>query len=390
MLDYSFIFSMLTMRQNLAAENLMLFLHIFVKGTESMQVIIIQIIADLLTTHPSLLAQSITKSEQEEPEPNQNVKPIYKIFSKSLRAPDNSVQSNGCIALSKLMLAGIIEDRDLLKQLVLSYFDPETQSNPALRQSLSYFLPVFCHSKRRNAELMASIAVSVIHTLSERTDDLDEEEEMVGMNLVVAQLCDWTDPRKCVPMMDKQAHDVVHDELDGHAVLAEEVLEKILTPGCNKEERKHLISVFGKLYIGPSVPVDRLRQIHDLLTEALDGKVANEATARNLLTKLQISVSRLLLDVGEEDQEKPELTAASSHASDAPEGSIVPDAEEDDLVDAGDLTMFTKPDHEGTVFNDFDEDEFESEEVDITTGLAKRHGEESLVESLLDDDATAS
>jgi condensin complex subunit 3 len=363
----------------------MLFLHIFAKGTESMQVIIIQIIADLLTGHPSLLAEPLAREGEEEPEPNQNIKPIYKIFSKSLRAPDNAVQSNGCIALSKLMLAGTIQDQDLLKQLVLAYFDPETQSNPSLRQSLSYFLPVFCHSKRQNAETMARIAVNVIHTLSERADDLDEEEEMVGMNLVVAQLCDWTDPRKCVPMMDKLAHDITQDELDGHAVLAEEVLEKILTPGCNKEERKHYISVFSKLYIGPTVPAQHLRTIHDLLSEALEGRVANEASARNSLTKLQTSIAKLLLNV-EDDEEKPESSTERAPADDILEETIIPDADDGDVVDAGDLTMLTKPDHEGTVFMDYDDEEDDSEEVDITTGLAKRHTEDSLVESLLSED----
>jgi condensin complex subunit 3 len=365
----------------------MLFLHIFAKGTESMQVIIIQIIADLLTTHPSLLAEPVAKDGEEEPEPNQNIKPIYKIFSKSLRAPDNAVQSNGCIALSKLMLAGTIQDEDLLKQLVLAYFDPETQSNPSLRQSLSYFLPVFCHSKRQNAEAMARIAVSIIHTLAERADDLDEEEEMVGVNLVVAQLCDWTDPRKCVPMMDRLAHDITQDELDGHAVLAEEVLEKILTPGCSKEERKHFVSVFSKLYIGPTVPVLHLRTIHDLLGEALESKIANEASARNSLTKLQASIAKLLSSMGE-DGEKLETSTERTPVDDILEESVVPDADEDDVIDAGDLTMLTRPDHEGTVFNDYDDEEDESEEVDITTGLAKRHVEDSLVESLLDDDDT--
>jgi hypothetical protein len=63
----------------------------------------------------------------------------------------------------------------------------------------------------------------------------------------------------------------------------------------------------------------------------------------------------------------------------------IPDAAEEDVVDVGDLTMLTKPDHEGTVFADYDD---EDEEVDVTTGLAKRFVEESLLDSLLDDDDT--
>jgi condensin complex subunit 3 len=217
--------------KNLARENLTLFLHCFAKGHEALQIIAVQIVADIVTAHPSLLIQP----EDPEAEQNELVKPIYKMFSKSLRVPDNGVQTNGCVALSKLMLMGTIQDSDLLKQMVLAYFDPETQVNPSLRQALTYFLPVFCHSKRENAEAMARVAVGVMHTLAERADDLDEEEEMVGIGLVAAQICDWTDPRKLVPILARENEQNRARESDGHIVLAEEVLEKILSPGCNSE-----------------------------------------------------------------------------------------------------------------------------------------------------------
>lgn len=129
------------------------------------------------------------------------------------------------------MLVGALASPDLLKQLVLAYFDPETQGNPSLRQALSYFLPVHCHSKRQNATAMALIAVGVVHALAERANDLEDDEEMVGMGLVVAQLCDWTDPRKCVPLDGRSEA----EEADSHVVLAAEVLEKILSPGCSSK-----------------------------------------------------------------------------------------------------------------------------------------------------------
>jgi condensin complex subunit 3 len=174
-------------------------------------------------------------------EPNPLIKPIFKMYSKSLRSPENNVQTNGCTALSKLMLAGTIRDADLLKQMVLAYFDPETKSNPSLRQALSYFLPVYCHSRRQNAEALARVAISIIHVLAERADDLDEEEEMVGLALVGAQICDWTDPRKCVSLMNIPDKPPKDDELDGHLVLAEEVIEKILSPGCNSKLVLHVV-----------------------------------------------------------------------------------------------------------------------------------------------------
>lgn len=221
--------------KNLAEENLALFLHCFNKGSEALQDIAIQIISDILMAHPSLLAlPPVQQSETDETAvSNAHLKPVLKMYSKGLRSEHKSVQTNACVALSKLTLAGTITDPDILRQMVLAYFDPDTQSNPGLRQALTYFLPVFCHSKRRNAEAMARIAVPVLHTIAERAEDMDGEVETMSVSLVAAQICDWTDPRKTVTGIDG----VTKEEIgtDGHVILAEELLEKILTPGCSSK-----------------------------------------------------------------------------------------------------------------------------------------------------------
>jgi hypothetical protein len=108
--------------------------------------------------------------------------------------------------------------------------------------------------------------------------------------------------------------------------------------------------------------------------------MANESVARNALSKLQTAVSKLLATTTPSSHEP-----SPSQDGDGKDPAVdIPDAAEDDVVDVGDLTMLTKPDHEGTVFADYDEED----EVDVTTGLAKRYVEESLLDSLLDDDDT--
>lgn len=165
---------------------------------------------------------------------NPLLKPIYKMYSRSLKSVDADVQTTGAVSLSKLKLASSITDADLLKQIVLAYFDPDTQSNPSLRQALSYFIPVYCHSRKVNSERMARIAVSVVHSMAERVNDLDEEEEIVGLNVVIAQLADWTDPRKLVNL-NSAIDDKDDQEASAHVVLAEQILEKVLTPGCSRK-----------------------------------------------------------------------------------------------------------------------------------------------------------
>lgn len=192
---------------------------------------------DILTSHPSLLApvppaaDESSSGEASPPEPSPLLKPISKMYTKSLRG-EPRVQTTGATALSKLLLAGTLHDADLLKQMVLAYFDPETASNPSLRQALTYFLPVYCHSRAANATALARVAVPVVRFLGERAEDLDEEIEMVGLANVGAQLVDWTDPRKCVGLEIGLGEEPGED---GHLVLVEEVLEKVLSPGCNSE-----------------------------------------------------------------------------------------------------------------------------------------------------------
>ncbi|KAE9974513.1 hypothetical protein BLS_010036 [Venturia inaequalis] len=392
--------------KNLSEENLVLFLHCFNKGHDTLQDIAIQIISDILVTHPSLLAGTPTTDEEGNTEvaPNPLMKPLLKMYSKGLRSPDKAVQTTAGTALSKLMLAATIQDLDLLRHMVLSYFDPETGNNPAFRQSLAYFLPVYCHSRRRNAEAMARVAVPVLHALAERAEDLDEDEEMIGTTLVAAQICDWTDPRKTVPGIDGTVKTDPGD-LDGHLVLAEELLEKILTPGCQKEERKTYVNLLGKLYFTPGSPPEHLQNLFELANEAFEGKVASEAATRNTLTKVQNAISKLLAAAGSSPAPKdasedvpvdstevaPDTSEVEASEADATE---IPDADEELDVDMTlGMNITNAPDAEGTVFGDYDDDSDETVKGDELPVRIKREqgvvsGDESLVERLLGDDSS--
>ena len=240
--------------KNLADENLTLFLHCFQKGHEQLQIIAIQIIGDILAAHPSMLV-NIAKQGSEEgasPEQEQSAldKPIHKLFSKSLKSGTALVQSTACAALSKLMLSSpapreanqqsILRVSELLKLLVIAYFDPETASNSALRQALSYFIPVYCHSRKENMEYMSSIALDVVHWYLSIKDELDvdgEDEadsELVGLAVVVNHLIDWTDGRRLALARNSATEEEVQADCNVHLSLAERILEKLLGPSTRK------------------------------------------------------------------------------------------------------------------------------------------------------------
>jgi condensin complex subunit 3 len=228
--------------KTLAEENLSLFLHCFNKGHDALQVTSLHVLSDILTAHPTILVPQPSSSTDDASVSAMagNQKAVFKIFAKALKASSTpDVQSAGTTALCKLMLGSIIKDEDLLRALVISYFEPSTAENAAVRQALSYFLPVYCHSRRENMERMGKVGVAVVHALMGIVDELDEEEEMVGMSVVGAHVVDWTDARKLVV---PYARSVSWDEMgrkevkalnaDIHLDLAVDILEKIVSTSC--------------------------------------------------------------------------------------------------------------------------------------------------------------
>lgn len=178
-------------------------------------------------------------------------KSVLKIFSKGLKATHaTEVQGAATIAVCKLLLTGVIQDEDLLKQTIICYFDPATRDNAVVRQALSYFLPVYTNSRRENMERIAVVAPGVLHAVVGLVDELDEEEEMVGIGVVGNMLVDWTDARKLV--IQDEVH-VGWDEAgrrnakpingDIHLDLAANLLTKVMGQNCTS--RLHHCHVFA-------------------------------------------------------------------------------------------------------------------------------------------------
>ncbi|KAL8711762.1 MAG: hypothetical protein Q9220_003933 [cf. Caloplaca sp. 1 TL-2023] len=357
----------------LSEENLTLFLHCFTKGHDALQVSAVYILSDILTVHPHLV-----KAENVDPALQ---KSIYKIFMKGLKAAQTpAVQSAACIGLCKLMLSSVVRDEELLKQLVSLFFDPATKENAAVTQALSYFLPVFCHSKRENMEMMAAIAASIVHTQVNLADEQDEEDETIGMTVIANMLLDWTDARKLV-VQDRSAvgwneageTEVTAASGDVHMILADSLLEKSLSHGCPskchllwhledwytdcghaEEERKVLLTMLGKIYVTPNSSPDKMKTVADLVTEAVDAKVATDTTTRNALNKLHQALSKVL---------------GETHISLA--------GIENQTADQTAAGLEMKP-----------EEASESEEtkMDVDHDPAPRQSDDTLIEELLDDE----
>lgn len=290
------------------------------------------------------------------------------------------------------MLQRLVTDTDLLRQLVVSYFDPDTKSNASLRQSLSYFLPVYCHSRAENAMRMAEVTTSVLSKLqtieTALRDDDDEDadpeaaDNLISLTAVANMLLDWTDPRK-VHGFSEAVNDaaVAKGAGETHYVLAESILDRLVVKP--EKEKKVLFSMLNKLHLpAGGADRDRLDAILKLIAEVEDVKAATDATSKNVLKKLQATLLKHMHDITTEERgggdtilESPELadqteTGDVTQAPGAEEEEEDPDSDVTQLQQELDATTigFTTgvPDAEGTRIQLGDESLMEdSEMIDV-------------------------
>lgn len=210
--------------RSLAEENLTLFMHFFTKGHTALQITALHILTDILNVHGAQLLSANPA--------------LLKVYIKALRSGSKSpeVQAAATVAASKLLLGRVVTDHEhsaeLLKTLVVAYFEPASAGNQSVRQALNYFLPVFCYSRAENQDLMRAVALDALHALynvreSLEDDDADVEAEMVGLSTIGACLVDWTDPRKCYAPGIAADAEKKNVNGDVHLDLAKDVLERL-------------------------------------------------------------------------------------------------------------------------------------------------------------------
>lgn len=352
-----------------------LFIHCYSKGHEGLQVTALHILCDLVSTHPSLLAP-VVQSDGETVTAPAFQKPLFKAFARALKSSSpESVQTAAATALSKLLLMNALSPSGhnipsaiqefnqtaieaLLQSLIVSFFHPRTRQNPALRQALAYFFPVYCHSKIENTRVMQRVSVPVVRAVLNAAEEhysLEAEEDSDGdidetaaerelktlVTGLVGMLAEWTDERRVVGLGGERvlAGGPASSNACGfvHLALIKDILERVLgiSAGpnrCTKEEKKILFSLMSKLYVAapqqpppqtsrsgsrppettdPFRPSSRsgnseqsfsikpedaqlVEEVKDLLDQTMEDGHAADAAGRNALVKVKNSVLKLL------------------------------------------------------------------------------------------------
>jgi condensin complex subunit 3 len=183
-------------------------------------------------------------------------------------------------------------------------------------------------------------------------------------------------------------------------------LSRVLTR-ATEEEKKLLAQLLGKLYISPASTEEKIREVYAEVSAAVDGKVMSDATGRNALYKIHVSLGKIVNSLTEKaprgrkasapvedrtmllDDEEREEKPRMQDLEEEDENTIRPTPEADDMnetlrssVEAS--IVEEEEDSSGRVK--------EEEEGEDTTILPKQEpedsqlGRDSLVESLLSDD----
>jgi condensin complex subunit 3 len=370
----------------------------------------LQILADIFITYPQLLApppvDPNTTEQSELPEENPRLRPLVKVLRKGVTSENTRVSRVACEAAQKLVLYNLLppeHTEEIVKAFTLLYFDPEASLKPAVTQALSYFMPVFCHSKIRNAQLMANVAVPAVSKLLHMRDEIveDEEAEMVGWPVITGHLSDWTDGRKVVGQTetgtDGKTTVTAESELP-HLLLAVNVLERALTSSCSKEERKPLLSLLTKLHVSPTAPKDLaaesqnnelLETLQGLVSEAVEDKLGVDATQRNALAKLEATLTKRIGDAADATiaaQEEDREETVTPETAAAPRESVARSVAGSEMdVDDDEDSLLNGLQGEGTRMPlDAGESEEEEEEDEESTPRATRPTREEQLKTEMD------
>ncbi|KAG8407632.1 chromosome condensation complex Condensin, subunit G [Metarhizium acridum] len=345
--------------RSLAEENLGLFMHFFNKGHPALQITALHILTDILNVHGAQLLSSTPG--------------LLKVYVKAVKgggkAPE--VQAAATVAASKLLLGRVVSEQDaceeLLKALVVAYFDPSSATNQPVRQALNYFLPVFCYSRTANQDLMQAISLQALHSLLNlreglEDDDVDVGEDMVSMTTIGACLVDWTDPRKCYSpgaALDTEKKNVNGDV---HLRLGQDIMEK-LRSNVNKEEKKLVAGLLGKLHISPGSSEAMIRDLYADVSEAVEEGLLSDATSRNALYKIHVSLGKIVNTLDEQQpsnrRTSRSVSVAATDGQAAEDRTVLeePKIKEEELDDSDEGTVVLKKDDKESVTDDVSLDE---------------------------------
>ncbi|GJE85117.1 condensin complex subunit 3 [Phanerochaete sordida] len=268
--------------RRMAHNSLQLFVSQVVPSTpEPLKLRVLQVIFDILMVHDKdyLSAQSTA---------------LESSINFLLRALDSEesdkVQALICVGLSKLMLSGMISDDRVLRSLVMAYVSPGSVDNQELRQCLSYFFPVYCYSSAANQRRMQKQFMPLYEQLNKEYAACHFDEDMISPAQACLMIVDWTDPQKAVAAT-QQVPGLKADE-SVHVDLASDIIKALFNEDLDKDDKKALCQLLGKLHIPDDVDDDKIRTLNLLMITLRSRRPIRDSSTKNAFNKFQTLIGK--------------------------------------------------------------------------------------------------
>ncbi|KAI0824958.1 nuclear condensing complex subunit [Trametes gibbosa] len=267
--------------RRMALSSFQLFLSQVQSAPEVLKIRVLQIIFDILMVHEgAFLGPGSPNGEK-----------IVEFMLQLLDAEEQDrVQALLVIGISKLMLSGMVMDERVLQTLVLVFISPETASNQELRQCLSYFFPVYAYSSVANQQRMRKIFVPLYESVTKAYHDWDGDEDMVTPAQVALMFVDWTDPLRAAEAAKGLRKDSEKDPI--HIDLATDVVKALFSVDYDKEDKKALCQMLGKLFLPDEVDDDKVRVLKLLVTNLRSRRPPRDTAGKNALVKFDAALSK--------------------------------------------------------------------------------------------------
>jgi condensin complex subunit 3 len=149
----------------------------------------------------------------------------------------------------------------------------------------------------------------------------------------------------------------------------------LLTARATEEEKKVVAPLLGKLYISPASSEDKIRDLYEDVSAAVDSRLLSDAAGRNALYKIHVSLGKIVNSLAEQQ----EAAVASRRVSMSRSVSVASTAFGEDKAGDDDRTVLAEPEIK---------EEEELGDSGEGTVIQMREGEEeqdSLVDDLLTD-----
>ncbi|PIL28240.1 hypothetical protein GSI_09652 [Ganoderma sinense ZZ0214-1] len=268
--------------RKMASSSFQLFLQQVKSAPEVLKVRVLQIIFDILMVHEGVFLG---------PNSTNNEKIIVFLLSLFEGEESDKVQAVLAVGIAKLMLGGLVTDERVLQSLVLVFISPETVGNQELRQCLAYFFPAYSYSSVANQRRMQSVFPQLFDQVVKAFRNWEGEEGMVSPSQVATMLVDWTDPLKASEVMKGTRREPHKDPI--HIDLAVDVVRAALAGEYdNKDEKKALCQMLGKLYLPDEAEDDKLRTLKLLVTSLRSRRPPRDTASKNAVIKFDNALSK--------------------------------------------------------------------------------------------------